>query len=130
MDKKLTEKIEALKKAYPEADADSLIEAMAQMELDKESAEAALKLAEKDTEELNEKLADYESGKVKKIPKPTVKVGGTTYTIRPPKVIILGKEFTALQVKENKETVEVSGKSMKIADYLVQKRSGVLKAKD
>lgn len=117
--------LEELKAAHPEATVEELFDLLVDKTLEANQLAADKEEADNDVVILNEKLKDFESGKIK-VTNPTVKVDKVEYTIKSPKINVKGEEFSAADIKENKRTVTVAGEEVKILDYLIKIKSGIL----
>ena len=124
VNKALEERIKALKESHKDSDKDAVITVLAETELAKEKAEADLTSADEDIEALNAQLSEFESGK-KKAPKhPTLKVKNVEYLVTRG-IQIKDQKYTAQEVSDNTETID----GLKIGEWLIKKRSGILKPK-
>jgi multidrug resistance efflux pump len=124
VNKALEERIKALKESHKDSDKDAVIAVLAETELAKEKAEADLTNADKDIEALNAQLSEFESGK-KKAPKhPTLKVKNVEYLVTRG-IQIKDQKYTAQEVADNTETID----GLKLGEWLIKKRSGILKPK-
>ena len=117
MDKKILERVQAIKESLGDPSLEDALALAAKEQMEKEEYG-------RDLENLNKKLAAYETGKIKAPKHPLVKIGKESYFVTGP-IGVRGRNYTPAVIAANKEHID----GMPIANWLHKKKSSVLKPK-